>query len=401
MKRKTFLITLVVFGVILILSLISFFFLNKFVPDYETEEFTITIRGYIKTSDDFVDTNLKPSRVEIYPSYYSTNNLCQKPDLQYARIEWDNNTNIGKYSITASFQVEQEIIIIAECHSCYHNKSYVSKDNRFYEVNLTWDTSNCRQDRTNFKNSKDARDRAIRLLDRGDRALSDEDFNLSIHENIKNEINLGRGEIEDSSRSTEENGTLFHALYAIYFADKAYYKITGHQLKRCITDTERLLGEHSNTCFIPSSLGFKGYKAANNTLNSFMNSLDFYDRDRTFGESDRDNLENAIDRLYRDEDRINDGKGLCEDSLKMLKESFNHQENYCKVKKVSTNLAIISLVLIVLLLGVLIGKAGRRWGKICLYSSRGSICKKIESRMFLYGVSHIESSGSLRINIFF
>lgn len=363
MKSKTFLTTLVILGVILILSLISIFILNKSVPNYETEDFTITIRGYIKSSDDFADINSKPLRVEIYPSYYSINNLCQKPDLQYSTIEWDNDTNIGRYTITSSFQVEQEVIVITECHSCLYQRAYVSKEKRLYDINLTWDTSNCRRNWANFKNSNDARDRAIRFLDSTDTALSDEDFNSSIREYIKNDISSGRGKIEDSSRSTEENETLFHALYGLYFADKANYKITGYQLKGCITDTESLLGEHDNICFIPSPLGFKGYKAANNTLNSFMNSLDFYDRDRTFGETERSNLENAIDRLYRDEDRVRDGKGLCEKSLKMLKESFDHEENYCKVKDGSTNLAVISLVLIALLLGVLMGKVGRRWGK--------------------------------------
>ncbi len=57
----------------LVLALVSIFILNQFKPNYQNEEFTVTIQGYVKGSDDFADINSKPLRVEIYPSYYAVN----------------------------------------------------------------------------------------------------------------------------------------------------------------------------------------------------------------------------------------------------------------------------------------------------------------------------------------
>lgn len=357
-KIKTILIIATIFIIISILLVLSF---NYGKPDHQlSENFQVTIKGKVTSSSDDYDSTTSPNIVRVYHSYYNLNNLCEADLIELANISWNSNKDEGEYIITFELPVEQEVIVTPNCNGCLHERVFVSKKENLHEIDLKWDTSTCREERERYDDSEEASERARNLFDSIESMLVSQDFSPNMTNSIKVDVQRGRDNIRDASTTSNGNESLFEAYYALFYAWKAFYKMDAFELNTCLKNIENELLIHSDSCYTIPYEASEGYKSSSSAYNSSVDAIKRLDK-RSYGLPEFENLINAIDGIYNDRGRIRTASRTCDDSLRLISKSLEYQEPYCKRAKFTSNFVNFTLVLIALMVGIIIGKFGRRW----------------------------------------
>lgn len=325
-----------------------------------TEGFYVTIKGEIITSDDDFDMVTRPNYVVVYHSYSNLDQLCLADSIELAKITWNNESDKGEYTITFWLPIEQEIVITPNCNGCLHERVYVSKNDNIKNINLKWDTSVCRKDVDVFDNADSAYERAIQLLNDVDSELSRRNFNESVKENIKYDIQRGRDEIREMSYSPDENESLNHASLGILFAQNAFYKINTYDLGNCLKDIEKVIESHKDTCYSLPYDGAIDYDTSNSSYFSHLDSLNYLDG-ITSRHLELKETQSYIGGIYNNRHHLNSAAWKCTDSLKLISSSLEYQESYCKRKIITLDILNGIAIAIALITGIIIGKMGTRW----------------------------------------
>ncbi len=358
--RKGLKVILIIIPIFIAIILFSLFLLKLNKPNHQlTDGFYVTIKGEVTTSDTKFDKTSKPNIVQVYHSYFSTQWLCRTQSMQIANISWDEKKNTGTYIATFWLPVDEEVIVTPNCYGCLNERVYLSKEQNSKEVNLKWDSNICSERQKTYDNSEQALDRAIELLDGADTVLSEKEFNDSSKKAIKQYITAGRELVRGGRQTQNENESLFHGYYATLNALKAFHKIQVIELELCVKQAEKVLNNHTDDCYIPPYESYESYRAANSSTESnIFNYLDNYRYDKY---EDIQDVRQDIDRVQENEERVSQVKYECERALRTIAESFEHQEPYCKRRKLTINFVNFSLVSLFLAVGFAIGKYAERW----------------------------------------
>lgn len=344
---------------LIILVIILFFSLKVSEPEFSDKGFHFTINGKVILKENFLNNITKPNIVRIFPSIYSFNNLCTHTEISNpAKIKWDGN--IGNYSLSGWLPIEQEVIITPNCNSCNPKRIYISPEDNLQEINLDWDMNSCIKNIEDFNTPEEVLDWGVSMLDRVSEDLDKKEFNISIKNNIRETITEGRNNVIDSRKANDLNESLKRAFSVVLFGWSASNKLNLAELGECIIKIGNLMNNHKDECYMPSYEGYELYKNANLTYHEDYNILSIVNRD--YRERSLDQLKNKIKATYDIEGKnIQKAENHCSNALKLINNSFTYQKLYCIRQNITFNIINYTFIIISLLIGVYLGKMGRRW----------------------------------------
>jgi hypothetical protein len=348
-----------VISLVIVISVLSIWLWTSQPKASNVDEFSVTIKGNIIDLDSVTNGSSKPETVRVFPSVFTFNNLCRYNEFDVAsNITW--NGNQGTYVITLKLPVEQEVIITPKCGGCYPERIYLNRNKSVYSLDLKWDTSECIKNDEGYSDSKKALDRARDLLDGASAELNKYDFDKNTTADIKSTITRGQEHIEDAKTSSNESESLYHAEYAILYGWNTYNQIDLANANLCLNLIKSEIEKHNNSCYNIPYESQSSYTTINNTVYNLHTYFAHYEYDAF----QMDKLNNEINYISNNErDTISMSKNNCFNTLKIIKESLKYQEPYCKKSKIATQSLYIIFVSLAFIIGLILGKIGRRWNE--------------------------------------
>lgn len=352
----------VIIVLIIIISILSIWLWTSQPKASSIDEFSFTIKGTIFSEDSRINNATKPNAVRVFPSVYSFNNLCRYNEFNVAsNITWSGNT--GTYVITLKLPVEQEVIITPNCDGCYHERIYLNRNNSVYPLNLKWDSTTCSKNLENYSDSKKALDRARDLLDKAGGEFLRYDFDKNTTADIKSTIDRGQRHLEDAKNTNNESESLYHAMYAILYSWDAFNQVDLANTRLCLDMIKTEIEAHNTSCYNLPYETQSSYDTINRTVHNFQSYYD-YNSYNEYDASQISNLNNEIGYIFGNQrEFVSISKYDCYNTLKTVKDSLKYQENYCTKSKIATNTWYILFIPIALIIGLILGKIGRRWNE--------------------------------------
>ena len=350
---------------LVIILFLGFYYFNSVIckPDYQLlNRYPVTLYGNVVPSEDLMKSVNRPTYVTI--SYSDYINTCDRPILDSVPIKWSEDNSSGTYTSTFSLPIETTVIAKVDCDSCEYVESKVSPTNNVVIMDiLVWDNIECiKSSAETFSNSEEGHTIAWRHLDSASKDLekTGEKFNSTEREYIRRDIGKGYELLEEKAYSGSENASLLYSYKANYFAWRALLKYNLVEVRQCISELTSIINESTyDNCSIPP---YEAYDFYNDAKNYYLVNKD-YDKDEVRELTSIDKVKRKIDSVKQDRQDLKSIKWKCESATRIMKESFTLQEPYCKSKLFLDKALNWSSIIIALLVGLFIGRFGRRWDK--------------------------------------
>ena len=244
MTRKNIVALIVIF---ILLGVIGFILTNEFIPPINQYK-TYVVSGKITVLDNIIGS--RPQYVRVYYPYYMSKHLCRGRVIELSNIIW-NDEKKGLFEISFSVPLGlSNVLLTTDCTSCYSES--ILLDEIPESVDLIWDGNNCNEAFLISDDSIEALRHARNFLNGIEERLVKKQFSSQEKENIKNDVEDGRGAISESELIDDYNESLLQAYYAEWFAWRAQYKLYLYDLKHCVKNVNDILVHHSDdACYVP------------------------------------------------------------------------------------------------------------------------------------------------------
>ncbi len=320
--------TTIILSIVLVLFIIIWIMMITYNPPQEDTSFWVKISGNVNpVSSGSEDT--RPTHVRIYYFPNNPNNLCRDTlAIDYpAPINWDEQSNIGTYSISYEVPIGMPITVTTDCNSCNYANIDLSSNKKEYIVDLTYGNNDCKEDIEEFIDSKQTFNRAIRLLSSlSQDVLRQKNTNTSEILQASDDLIEGFENLEELTYSINETEIMMKSYLAIFFGWRASYHYNKHELGTCIHEFQKLI-ENSEDCYQVPTDRLKQLKDMNDTFTKYpiMNDRDIY-------EKNLDEIKNNIRRTYDNRETQMDAYWECERAFRDSGEEYKLVETKCETK---------------------------------------------------------------------
>lgn len=348
-----------VFHILIICVIIgtASYVLLQFLAPYDPvkDGFLVTINGQVNAKTN--DTKSYPTYVTAYYPFGNLDHLASSGNsIDLANINWDGN--IGNFSMTFWLPIEMNLVLTAASTGCNHERVYVSKKENVKQVELAFDERTCYKS-VELANTEE------QLVDVSESLLVEifNEYKKPIYtpdesDSMREDEEQGGKQLEQRTRENDGNKSLMYAYNAYWLAWRGHYKMYLFKLGKCVDKSMPFLTENESCINIPYE-SKKELLDANHSYGSLSNSW-VLSEDVTRIKTVQEASTNA--KIIFDQYRaVEDLWENCENSFKIINESYNNQKPVCDARKNAIRLFGWAETLALICLGFLVSYPIKKW----------------------------------------